>query len=418
MIRKSSIFFLSCFFLLSCPFATGDMSYPAWKEGEMEIHHIYTGRGESNFMVFPDGTTMLIDAGDWDPDDYPKMCELLPDSTQRAGEWIARYVKYMNPNKECVDYLMVSHFHNDHTGDSSNPACRTSGRNPDYVLTGIPEAGETLRFGTVFDRGYPDYNYPLPIVDPDVTNYRAFLNWQSQQFGLQQKIFKTGQKDQIALKRKPKKYRGSFSIMNLAANGEIWSGKENGNIRYYDLNQENLSGFQNENTKSLAIRISYGPFRYYTGGDISGCLLDSAGNSVDLEEKVAEACGPVDVCKANHHAYKDAMSDGFVWNIQARNYVISTWDYEHTQPEIFSRMVSEDLYAGKRNVFSTYIPEFMRKAYADEEWMRSVCPENGHVVVKVYDKGRKYKIYILSATEKDYNVKAIYGPFESGKGMK
>lgn len=179
MIRKSSIFFLSCSFLLSCPFAKGDMSYPAWKEGEMEIHHIYTGRGESNFMVFPDGTTMLIDAGDWDPDDYPKMCELLPDSTQRAGEWIARYVKYMNPNKECVDYLMVSHFHNDHTGDSSNPARRTSGRNPDYVLTGIPEAGETLRFGTVFDRGYPDYNYPLPIVDPDVANYRAFLNWQS-----------------------------------------------------------------------------------------------------------------------------------------------------------------------------------------------------------------------------------------------
>ena len=99
MIRKSSIFFLSCFFLLSCPLAKGDVNYPAWKEGEMEIHHIYTGRGESNFMIFPDGTTMLVDAGDWDPDDYPKMCELLPDSTQRAGEWIARYVKHINPNK-------------------------------------------------------------------------------------------------------------------------------------------------------------------------------------------------------------------------------------------------------------------------------------------------------------------------------
>ena len=126
MIRKSSIFFLSCFFLLSCPLAKGDVNYPAWKEGEMEIHHIYTGRGESNFMIFPDGTTMLVDAGDWDPDDYPKMCELLPDSTQRAGEWIARYVKHMNPNKECVDYLMVSHFHSDHTGDSSNPARRNT----------------------------------------------------------------------------------------------------------------------------------------------------------------------------------------------------------------------------------------------------------------------------------------------------
>lgn len=416
--RKQNVFFLACSLFLSCTFEKENRTYPAWKEGEMEIHHIYTGRGESNFMVFPDGTTLLVDAGDWDPKDYPKMCELLPDSSRRAGEWIARYVRHMNPHQEQVDYLMVSHFHNDHTGDSSNPARRTEGRDPDYILTGIAEAGETLRFRKVFDRGYPDYKYPLPIDDPDVTNYRAFLKWQSRQFGLQQERFEVGARNQIALRRNPENYRESFSIWNLAANGEIYSEQEKRNIRYYDLNPKNNTGYQNENTKSLAIRITYGPFRYYTGGDISGCLLDSAGNSVDLEGKVAETCGPVDICKANHHAYKDAMSESFVKQLQARNYIISTWDYEHTQPEIISRMVSKDLYAGERTVFSTYIPEVLRKEYTAEKWMQSVCPENGHIVVKVYDKGYKYKIFVLSAAEENYRVKAVYGPYESGNHVK
>ena len=55
-----------CMFIVGCHSnqETGKR-YVGWKPGEMEIHHIYTGRGESNFMIFPDGTTMLVDAGDW-----------------------------------------------------------------------------------------------------------------------------------------------------------------------------------------------------------------------------------------------------------------------------------------------------------------------------------------------------------------
>src|ERR1700761_2643549 len=37
---------------------------PAWSEGYLYIHHISTGKGNSAYFVFPDGTTMLIDAGD------------------------------------------------------------------------------------------------------------------------------------------------------------------------------------------------------------------------------------------------------------------------------------------------------------------------------------------------------------------
>src|ERR1700743_806475 len=40
---------------------------PAWTEGTLYIHHISTGRGNAAYVVMPDGTTMLIDAGEADP---------------------------------------------------------------------------------------------------------------------------------------------------------------------------------------------------------------------------------------------------------------------------------------------------------------------------------------------------------------
>jgi len=65
---------------------------PFWQEGEMEIHHIYTGRGESTFCILPDGTTLLIDAGDSGPYSDPRTTHSSPDDSRRPGEWIARYI--------------------------------------------------------------------------------------------------------------------------------------------------------------------------------------------------------------------------------------------------------------------------------------------------------------------------------------
>ena len=41
--------------------------YKGWRPGEFDIHHIHTGMGEANFFIMPDGTSMLIDAGDLGP---------------------------------------------------------------------------------------------------------------------------------------------------------------------------------------------------------------------------------------------------------------------------------------------------------------------------------------------------------------
>lgn len=36
---------------------------PVWRPGEYQVHFIYTGRCESSFHIFPDGTSMLLDCG-------------------------------------------------------------------------------------------------------------------------------------------------------------------------------------------------------------------------------------------------------------------------------------------------------------------------------------------------------------------
>jgi beta-lactamase superfamily II metal-dependent hydrolase len=391
--------------------------YAGWKEGEMDIHHIYTGRGESSFLIFPDGTSMLIDAGDYDPATPGefnfrdmKMCDLLPDTSRRAGEWIARYIEWINPAKTTVDYLVVSHFHSDHVGDAQNPARRTEGRTPDYVLTGIPEVGESIRFGKTVDRGYPDYQYPKPIPDIDfcVNNYRAFLQWKMKQENMQVEGIDVGSREQFVLLKRPQAYDGLFEIRNLAANGRVWTGEGKNTVNFYDLNPQHTAEEGNENKKSIGMRITYGPFRYFTAGDFGETLPDAQGNPVNIEEEIGKVCGPVHVCKANHHAFLDAMSEGFVRNIRASAYIIPVWDYLHIQPSTMTNMASGELYPGSRIIFPTACPEIVKKAYADEPWMSSVCPKSGHVVVKVLDGGKKYKIYVLSARDEQRVVEAVY----------
>jgi len=57
-----------------------------WRPGTMEFHHIYTGHGESVFHIFPDGTSLLIDAGQLERGGYELKSVTLPDALCRIGD--------------------------------------------------------------------------------------------------------------------------------------------------------------------------------------------------------------------------------------------------------------------------------------------------------------------------------------------
>ena len=404
----------ACLMLASATVSAEVSPLPAWQEGEMEYHVICTGRGESLFLIMPDGTSMLIDAGDWN-DAWDELAPAMPDERYRAGEYIRRYIRKVNPNDDEVDYLMVSHFHNDHTGDTTVRGLpRTKGKEKDYVLCGIMEVGQEVKFAKEFDRGYPSYSYPIPINDPDVDNLRAFLADQAKSNGLVQEEFKVGELNQIHMTKQPDKYP-DFSIRNLAANGEIWQGEGKGTLKGYDLNKKNKTGGQNENTKSLAVRIDYGPFSLYTGGDLTGSVLNEKDEWINLENMTGRVCGPVDVAKLNHHGYRGSTSAEYVKSLDAKNYLIPAWDYWHIQPSVMTNIYEGGQFEGHPMVYSTHVFYNHRKEFGKEPWFRVVNPEFGHIVVKVDKGGETYRIFVVDATDEEMNVICEAGPFKSGK---
>ena len=70
-------------------------SLPQWRKGELEIHHINTCRGECTFFVFPDGTTMLLDAGNAKMEKESEY--LVPRVEVTPEEKIISYVRSVMP---------------------------------------------------------------------------------------------------------------------------------------------------------------------------------------------------------------------------------------------------------------------------------------------------------------------------------
>ena len=70
----------------------------------------------------------------------------------------------MNPQKDYVDYMMLTHYHSDHGGNNKFYARKETRDGKDYYLSGFSQAAEYLTFGKAFDRCWPDYNDPLPLT--------------------------------------------------------------------------------------------------------------------------------------------------------------------------------------------------------------------------------------------------------------
>ena len=280
-----------------------------WQPGMLDIHQISTGRGNAGLYIFPDGTTLLVDAGEL-PGGNPKHTPARPDDTRGAGEWVVRYLRHAlrHDPQPALDYVLLTHFHQDHMGEVA-PGMPVSAHG--YTLTGVTRVVEELKVGKLLDRGWPDYSNATQPDHPFMKNYLAFVKWQTENNGLQVERFVPGRNDQVVLRREPGKY-SQFEFRNVGANGEIWTGEGTAtDHRMPPLETIPRKKWPDENVFSISFRLSYGKFKFFNGGDIPGIRKNSPA-WYDIETPVAKVVGPVDAAILDHHGYLDAMNEFFV----------------------------------------------------------------------------------------------------------
>ncbi len=379
-----------------------------WQPGMLDIHQISSGRGNAGLYIFPDGTTLLVDAGEIERKS-PNHTPDRPDGSRPAGEWIVRYIQHAlrHDPQPALDYALLTHFHEDHMGGITNS--QPMGGAGAYRLTGITWVGEKLPIGKLLDRGWPGYNFPTPLESPVIKNYRAFVKWQTEQRGLKAEQFAPGRKDQVVLRREPGKYP-QFEFQNVGANGVIWTGRGTAvEHRIPDLANVPRKQLPDENVLSISFLLRYGAFRFFNGGDQPG-LRPNKPDWYDIETPVAKAVGAVDAAILDHHGYVDTMNEFFVSTLRARIWTLSVWDAHHPTTGAWQRLYSEKLYPGPRDVFATDVHVKAREAIKDIDRMAS---GHGHIVIRVAPGGGEYRVVIVDDTSESHRVTKVCGPFKS-----
>ncbi|WP_299549807.1 hypothetical protein [Seonamhaeicola sp.] len=374
-----------------------------WQEGYFDLHHISTGRGDASFFVFPDGTTMLFDAGDLDKQAFEAQVAPLkasnpkPDTTFTAAQCISRYVKKVMPKSKqpVIDYAVVSHFHGDH-------------------YKSLVSLGKGIKINKLIDRNFPGYDFPLDLKkylseDETFQNYLAFIDSSK----VQVEALIVGSNSQINLNHAPNKYQ-DFSIRNIKSNGTIWTGEEEKTFEYFKAEEMTnfYKGKYNENPLSLALKVSYGSFDYFTGGDNTGLQGYGLPGWFDVETPIAKAVGKVEVTTLNHHGNRDATNEFFIQTLDPKVVIQQSWCSDHPGQEVYQRLIYRHKDAPKRDIFATDILEETKVTYGP--WfLKNYKSMHGHVVVRVYPGGNEFEVMVLNDGDMNLTIKQKFGTYRS-----
>ena len=399
---------------------------PSWSEGCLDIHAINSGRGECTFFVLPDGTSLCVDAGEIAPSggEHPRV-DAKPDADTRAYKVYSEYIKaYLPKGDTSMDYMLMTHFHNDHFGTTNSTYEKTTRDGKyTYPLTGIMALYDEVPFDKIIDRAFDENSDYKTVVEstgqdynPGYGYYEQFITWARGSKGLVVEKAVNGSLSQLALVNNPSGYP-DFKIQINAVNGWYWDGSKS--VDAYSMNR--LLGKQpSENGNSISFLLSYGDFDYLTSGD--------AGANTRIENNLAKSINrKIEAMKAHHHFAWETMSATSM-AIYQPTVVVSQCFYDH-QPDMGHQWMCGDTdytgtstqafqtawgsYSGEKHWFFTNIHSTIASTYPYE--VAKMAGMNGHVVIRVAKNAEFYYVYVLDDTDMNYNVKSIHGPFTCHK---
>lgn len=312
------------------PWALGDNPHPtksgsndnrgicgtgSWTPGNLEIHHLNVGQGDSTLIISPTGKSLLFDAGE---DNW--------NSSINAETVIGPYIQSVLGCKQ-LDYVVISHFHADHIG---------------YVgfggLWNLVEA-QNFSLGQTLLRNYNAY---LGEGSGTLDHWKIYLAGSGA--GKLHPVTAVEGSSQVSLGGGV-----SFRVVTVDGNGALLPG--------------NFSADSNppsENDYSIGVMIRYGVFDEWLGGDVDGEFSSAFGYSYhDIERSVAPEVGDVDVYRANHHGSDHSSSPTFVGELDPEVSIISVGDsntYGHPRQTVVDALLAtSDVYLTERGDPTTNI---------------------------------------------------------------
>ena len=392
--------------------------WSGWRKGELQIHFIHTGVAESIFFIFPDGTTMLNDCGD-----YPALTRwqyavpVVPGPERLAGDWIARYVMRVMPEnaplrngKPLVDYMYLSHFHCDHCGTPYWQCIKDDGdRLPGCFRSGYALAAEALAFDTAIDRDWPGTNERVSD-DLEVLHdhmHRIYKALQ-QRDDLKNEKFRLGASDQFVLRYEPMGFP-EFKIQNIIANGRVFC--KDGSIKDVYAEEEKVKNCFTENGMSCGFILTYGDFTFFTGGDWDANIAGPDGTRIELDDALADELPVVDVAKINHHGFRN-MSDRIVAALAARVWTANISNTREVSDDALERICSRQNYPGERTIFPCVFADSRVEAAQGKAFLADIAPETFgkgcHVVITVPPHSREYTVTCIEAADESMRIKGEY----------
>ena len=279
-----------CALMVSIPLA------PVWAapaqetKNALQIFFVDVEGGQATLFVTPAKQSLLIDTG-W------------PGNDGRDADRIVAAAKKANISK--IDYVLITHFHNDHVG-------------------GLPQLAARIPVGTVIDHGDNRESTDAPTVQV----------WQAYQALLAAKKLK-----RITVKPGDSLPIRGIQATVLSADGAVidrplhGSGQENAACK----NAEHYPADQTENIRSLGIVVTFGKLRILDLGDLT---RDKEMELVCPNNKL----GAIDVYIVSHHGWYQSGSPAFLNAIAPRVAIMdngakkggtpSAWDIIEKSPRL------------------------------------------------------------------------------------
>lgn len=354
---------------------------PPWTPGTLDIHQIVTGRGNAAFIRYPDGTSMLLDAGDSGPSDEQNG---KPDQSKPSAETITAYLQAMlGQDKPVLDYALLTHFHPDHIG-------------------GFSAVTDRVTIKTIVDRGF---EYLTPAAgDKIFAGYKSLVETKH----LNRVAARAGATDVVA----PKKPVAGFEARIISVNDRVWTGQggETKN-RFPAITTLAPEDLPTENMCSVTLRLKYGAFDFFTGGDQPGYPVPGAPDWHDVESDVARAIGPTDVHVVNHHGSIEEENPFWLRTLRSQVMIVPAWSPTHPSPDVLKRMLSPRIYPDPRDIFITLFRPPTKATTGPRA--TQVASDRGHIVVRVEPGGAGFSVYVLDDTDPSLPIKLTKGPYQS-----